>query len=61
MELSKDERCALGVFSRLPESSKRKILAEMDFILSLPPAQPAHQSSFLSPADLRHQAPDTSG
>ena len=60
MELSKEERGALGAFSRLSESKKQQILTAMDFILSLPPAQPAHQSSFLSPADLRHQAHDTS-
>mgnify|MGYP000933814741 CR=1 FL=1 len=61
MELNKDERCALGAFSRLSESDKQQILAAMDFILSLPPAQSKHPSSNLLPSSLHHRAPDTSG
>ena len=61
MKLSKDEQVALNAFNRLSESQKKHILDVMDYVISLPPAQPEYPSSKLLPSSLHHRAPDTSG
>ena len=61
MKLSKDEQVALNAFNRLPESQKKHILDVMDYVISLPPAQPEYPSSNLLPSSLHRQGPDTSG